>query len=895
MAKGLNDFLLFLLIGFTTVAAVQQKQNVDIISFTQPLYHGTVQEKAVSSVVASDVMMGMWLTAVTQNVRFDVVENDRGFTASKRILGNFIFLELRTSSVSRTQDIRIRALAPDFNQETFCTVRVKTIDVNDFQPLFPPDPYSVSVDEDTKVGTVITYVKATDSDRDPENTRFYYSLPDLTSDYFAVHPTTGAVMLTAPLNAQSQASHSVKIQATDRKAALAGTAQPKTTTLTVLVKVVNAHPPMITVREPMSFDSTVPDGSRRHWQVYSIIQVRDPDLGVHGQTLFPVITHCDVPRLFAVERRQAHNEYQLVFTRKPPPINGVINVTLQVSDRGVPPLTSSTVIPVKLFNRRLLVPVFTKLSFLTVLSEISPPFTQVGFVDAKLPNSDQADAIRYSIIHGNEDKIFDINSMTSLVTTVKNLNRRATDKFNLTVAAVNSAAVDFVAENTTMLTVLVQDANDHDPIFDKHYYATSLAENAPIGSVLTQVQAHDEDHGLNRTLTYSLVAAAGLPFSIDPFNGTIYTTGLLDSDILSRTTYKLRVRATDNGVPFNRKSECFVFVEIINTNDNPPVFSEIDCVVTIPAGTTKGSKVLQIEPIDIDRNSVTCTLLDGGDGWFEVKAKTCELRLIEDLTNTENGRRFTLRVSAFDGKHTSDEMIVNVTISTAENSIVKSCQDTGEIGRFEEAMNSLHLGTSHFGDKNTGLNRTSQLPNKHKPKLVSRSSFRISEDTKVGIVVMRVLAKDKDTGYNGKLWYTITSGNLDSCFIIDSQSGLIRLARPLDRELRSSYNLTLKICDLGAPSKCIVARIKVIVTDVNDNSPQFSQSIYTFEIPENVSIGYRILSSIQASDKDEGKNAMIRYSFLSDMSEYNPFKIDPFSGYVNVTRELDRETIPQFK
>ena len=55
--------------------------------------------------------------------------------------------------------------------------------------------------------------------------------------------------------------------------------------------------------------------------------------------------------------------------------------------------------------------------------------------------------------------------------------------------------------------------------------------------------------------------------------------------------------------------------------------------------------------------------------------------------------------------------------------------------------------------------------------------------------------------YNGKLVYVIASGNDDSCFKIDTFSGILRLLRPVDRELRDKYVVGVRACDLGSPEQ----------------------------------------------------------------------------------------------
>ena len=50
-----------------------------------------------------------------------------------------------------------------------------------------------------------------------------------------------------------------------------------------------------------------------------------------------------------------------------------------------------------------------------------------------------------------------------------------------------------------------------------------------------------------------------------------------------------------------------------------------------------------------------------------------------------------------------------------------------------------------------------------------------------------------------------------------------------------------------------------IVLDENDNSPQFGESTYIFEVEENTDF---IVFQVDASDSDVGSNAEIRYNIV---------------------------------
>jgi len=52
------------------------------------------------------------------------------------------------------------------------------------------------------------------------------------------------------------------------------------------------------------------------------------------------------------------------------------------------------------------------------------------------------------------------------------------------------------------LTVVVEDINDHDPVFNQPFYRRSVPENSKRGTPILTLSADDAD--FNRTITYSL-------------------------------------------------------------------------------------------------------------------------------------------------------------------------------------------------------------------------------------------------------------------------------------------------------------------------------------------------------------------------------------------------------
>ena len=168
----------------------------------------------------------------------------------------------------------------------------------------------------------------------------------------------------------------------------------------------------------------------------------------------------------------------------------------------------------------------------------------------------------------------------------------------------------------------------------------------------------------------------------------------------------------------------------------------------------------------------------------------------------------------------------------------------------------------------------------------NKSQVRVNESVSSGTALIRLRARDRDHGYNGLLVYVISGGDDDSAFQIDTESGLLRVAGQLDREKRAGYSLNVTVFDLGQPQKSAWRILPVIVTDVNDNPPRFDRPVISVSIAETAQIGTSV-AQLSANDADEGDNAKITFSLAAGDS--SDLKLDPNTGLLTVSGQLDRE------
>ncbi|XP_020860661.1 protocadherin alpha-2-like [Phascolarctos cinereus] len=161
-------------------------------------------------------------------------------------------------------------------------------------------------------------------------------------------------------------------------------------------------------------------------------------------------------------------------------------------------------------------------------------------------------------------------------------------------------------------------------------------------------------------------------------------------------------------------------------------------------------------------------------------------------------------------------------------------------------------------------------------------------------------ASDADTGSNALLSYRLSPSDYFSLDVQTneelSQSLSLVLRKALDREETSKVNLLLIATDGGKPELTGTVHLLIKVLDVNDNEPEFDQSLYKVRLLENTANGTLVIK-LNASDADEGLNSEVIYSFSGDvpLSVRNKFKIDSKTGEIRIKGQLDYEEAKSYE
>ncbi|XP_039999518.1 cadherin-6 [Xiphias gladius] len=173
----------------------------------------------------------------------------------------------------------------------------------------------------------------------------------------------------------------------------------------------------------------------------------------------------------------------------------------------------------------------------------------------------------------------------------------------------------------------------------------------------------------------------------------------------------------------------------------------------------------------------------------------------------------------------------------------------------------------------------------------------VPERSLIGTSVIQVTATDADDsmyGNSAKLVYSISQGT--PYFSVDPNTGMIQTALgpgDMDREQREHYQVVIEAKDMAGQRGGLTGTtvVNITLTDVNDNPPRFTQSIYQFRVPESSKSGTPV-GRIRATDRDIGKNAEMYFTIVSgdgmDMFEISTDK-DTQDGVITVSKPLDYE------
>ncbi|XP_059918646.1 protocadherin alpha-8-like [Gadus macrocephalus] len=470
----------------------------------------------------------------------------------------------------------------------------------------------------------------------------------------------------------------------------------------------------------------------------------------------------------------------------------------------------------------------------------------------------------FRIVSGSNELHFEINQndgnlyVSQAVDRERMCERSSVCLVNLKTVLENPLEIHYVS-------VEVVDVNDHPPVFSEKVQRLEISESVLPGAKFTLQAAQDQDVGTYSVQHYKLNQNEHFRLEIRDRgkDGKIPILNLqkpLDRESMS--SHILLLTALDGGKP-PKSGTVQIIVNVLDVNDNHPVFNKDSYSVMLNENSAIGTTVLQVNATDLD---------EGSNG-----------EVIYSFANHVNEQiRKVFEVDANKGFI-----------------IVKDVIDFETDDSYEIDIQASDRGSATLKTDKSVLVKIVDL-NDNAPEIeVTSFSTALPEDSRIGTTVALISVSDKDSGLNGKVVCSMTTG-LPFTIMPSSQENMYSVVTKsaLDREKRSQYDVTITAKDTGEPALTADKTISVLISDVNDNHPEFMISKYDFYISENNVAGAPMFS-VKAVDSDEGSNALVSYRILKPEGDINKLasflNINPENGEILALKSFDFEVEKTFQ
>ncbi|KAM6923388.1 protocadherin-19 isoform 2-T2 [Xenentodon cancila] len=490
------------------------------------------------------------------------------------------------------------------------------------------------------------------------------------------------------------------------------------------------------------------------------------------------------------------------------------------------------------------------------ISENAAPGTRFPLEGASDPDSGIFGVQSYSItpneLFGLEIKTRGDGSKIAELVVQKSLDRETQSHYTYEISAEDGG--DPPKIGAVQLNIKVIDSNDNNPVFDEPVYTVNVMENSPINTLVIDLNATDPDEGTNGEVVYSfnsyVTEKTREAFKIDPRTGIITVNGVLDYE--TTQIYEIDVQAKDLG-PNSIPAHCKVTVNVMDTNDNPPVISLLSLnteMVEVSENAQRGYVIALVRVSDKDSGAngkVQCRL-QGNVPFRLQEYESFSTILVDGRLDREQKDTYNLTIQAEDSGtpplRATKSLVVKVT---------------------DENDNPPHFLKPHYQEM-------------------------VMENNLPGSCLLAVSAEDPDLGMNGTVSYSIVPGEIKhmdvNTYVSINPSGRIYSMRSFDHEYTRTFDFKVLARDNGNPSLSSNATVRIVVLDVNDNTPVMTNpplvnGTAEVSIPRNAGLGY-LVTQVKADDYDEGENGRLTYTISEGDRAF--FEIDQVNGEVRSTR-----------
>ena len=534
------------------------------------------------------------------------------------------------------------------------------------------------------------------------------------------------------------------------------------------------------------------------------------------------------------------------------------SLQLICKDGGDPAHMDSIILPIFVTPVNEHPPVFSASSTTVSISEsLITPSVVITNIQATDQDAAPHNQIWYAIIQGNQLQKFDISHTTGHITLIQPLDFESVKEFTLTLEADDSGGIAMpnfpVLNSSTEVIILVTDANDHTPVFNRSTYSGVIDECASIGDLVDNLEivCTDGDSGSNAATILSIASGnTANAFSILT-NGRLRVKSTLDFESLS--SYILTIRCADQGNPV-RSNDVTAIINIRDCGEFGPVFDQTNYQFSVSENSLPGAEVGQVLAVDQDggeTGKVTYSFNNNTIIPFGIHPDTGVISITQPLDYETQAKSYFISVSATDSANQTDSEVIVINLINIDDNVPKFTQ------------------SNYFGQirENSAPGTTVSLTN--------QISCSDADDAADGIGVT----------------YSLTSDPTDDPFplLVQSSTGVLTALGAIDAETKSRFIFTL-VCN-DSNGNIAMATGTVDILPFNDFAPKFINTPYTVTLAENPLIGSTLID-VEATDNDVINYNTITYGIVSGNAA-TLFSIEPSTGQITVQQVVDYEQFTQ--
>ncbi|XP_059846437.1 protocadherin beta-16-like isoform X1 [Hypanus sabinus] len=470
---------------------------------------------------------------------------------------------------------------------------------------------------------------------------------------------------------------------------------------------------------------------------------------------------------------------------------------------------------------------------------------------------------KLQILSESKTQYIDVNRNTGTLFIKEKIDREQLCEQSLTCVLI----LEVVLESPLTLygvEIEILDVNDNEPVFPRSELNLEISEMTIVGTSFPLQSAQDPDTGTNGVRSYELNPNGHFGLKFRPGgegSGNLELVLQKSLDREQQATYQLTLTAFDEGHP-RKIGTSQIKITVVDMNDNAPICEQKVQEISITENIPDNTLIAKVTAVDLD---------EGLNGKIEYS--------FHNDTPEKVRKVFSL-----------DPLTGDITVT--------GNVDFEEIQIYQITVQAKDRGPHPLLAYCKIVILVKDVNDNSPEIMIKTMSNTVPENISTNSAIAFLKVSDRDSKNPADILCQINDAipfklntSLSSFYTLVTHGDL-------DRESMPEYNITITCTDAGSPPLSSSKTVHVLVTDINDNAPRFTQTSFTMYVRENNAVGVSI-GSVSAVDPDSNKNSQMTFVILNKLVQGLPtsnfVSLNAASGVIIAERSFDFEELKQIQ